>query len=182
VLGIGGEHVTRDIAICLQTPVQHAEQMKISSGHALKGSLADNETITVPGIGDRAARAIARRDLVSIIEPRMEELLLLINGEIESSGYKHLIPTGVVLTGGASLLNGTAELAESIFGCPVRLGRPRMIVDGTEGLENPAYATGVGIARYGLRYRAEGGHARFNKGNRIAKTLHGMKRWITEYF
>jgi cell division protein FtsA len=182
VLAIGGEHVTRDIAVGLRTPIHHAEQIKISSGHALEEMVAEDDTITVPGVGDRDDRVVPRRELASIIEPRMDELLFLVNGEIEKSGYKHLIPTGVVLTGGASSLEGTLELGESIFECPVRLGRSRKVKGKADGLEDPAYATGIGLVRYGLRYRAEGRRARFDKRNIFSKTARRMKEWITEYF
>ena len=182
VLAIGGQHVTRDIAIGLRTPIHQAEHIKITRGHALEEMVGENETITVPGVGDREDRTIPRRELAAIIEPRMDELLFFINGEIESSGYKHLIPTGVVLTGGASLLEGTVDLSESIFECPVRLGRPRAVTGDVEGLDDPAHATGVGLVRYGLRYRAEGRRARFGKRNIVVRSLRRMKEWITEYF
>ncbi|MCK5558256.1 MAG: cell division protein FtsA [Candidatus Hydrogenedentes bacterium] len=182
VLAIGGEHVTRDIAVGLRTPIRHAEQIKISCGHAIEEMVGEDETITVPGVGDRGDRTVPRRELATIIEPRMDELLFIVNGEIERSGYKHLIPTGVVLTGGASLLQGTLELGESIFECPVRLGRSREIVGRVEDLEDPAYATGVGLVRYGLRCRAEGRRTRFDKRNLFVKTARRMKEWITEYF
>ncbi len=182
VLAIGGQHVTRDIAIGLRTPIHQAEHIKITRGHALEDMVEDDETITVPGVGDREDRTVARRELAAIIEPRMDELLFLINGEIERSGYKHLIPTGVVLTGGASLLEGTVELSESIFECPVRLGRPRTVTGNADGLDDPAYATGVGLVRYGLRYRAEGRRARFDKRNVFVKTARRMKEWVADYF
>ena len=182
VLAIGGQHVTRDIAIGLRTPIHQAEQIKITYGHALEDMVGEDETVTVPGVGDREDRVIPRRELAAIIEPRMDELLFLINGELENSGFKHLIPTGIVLTGGASLLDGTAELSESIFECPVRIGRPRMVRGAVQGLDDPAYATGVGLVRYGLRYRAEGRRARFGKRNIFTKTVRRMKEWITEYF
>jgi cell division protein FtsA len=120
--------------------------------------------------------------LAAIIEPRMDELLFLVHGELESSGFKRLIPAGIVLTGGASLLEGTAELSESIFECPVRIGHPRMVSGDVEGLDDPAYATAVGLVRYGLGYRAEGRHARFGKGNPLVKTARKMRDWIKEYF
>jgi len=182
VLAIGGQHVTRDIAIGLRTPINQAEQIKIRYGHAVEDMVGDDETVTVPGVGDREDRTVSRRELAAIIEPRMDELLFLVRGELENSGFKHLIPTGVVLTGGASLLEGTAELSDSVFECPVRIGYPRMVIGDIEGLNDPAYATAVGLVRYGLKYRAEGRHARFGKGHRFVKTARKMKEWIKEYF
>jgi cell division protein FtsA len=182
VLAIGGEYVTRDVAVGLRTPIRHAEQIKISSGHALEEMVAEDDTVNVPGVGDRNDRVVPRRELAAIIEPRMDELLFLVNSEIEKNGYKHLIPTGIVLTGGASSLEGTLELGESIFECPVRLGCSRKVKGKVDGLEDPAYATGIGLVRYGLRYRAEGRRARFDKRNLFVKTARRMKEWITEYF
>lgn len=182
VIAVGGGHVTRDIAIGLCTPVRHAEEIKITRGHAVEEMVSETETVMVPGVGDREAKTIPRRQLAGIIEPRMDELLFLINAEIENSGYKHLIPTGVVLTGGASLLEGAVALGESLFDCPVRLGRARMVTGSAEGLDNPPFATGVGLARCGFRYRAAGRHRRFTKRNIFKRTARRMKEWVAEFF
>lgn len=155
VIGLGGEHVTRDISLGLRTPHEKAEEMKRAHGCALQSMVRNGQTIAVPSVGDRRDREVALREMVEIIEIRMDELMRLIQMEIQLTGYAELIAGGVVLTGGASLLPGIAEMSEEIFGCPVRIGRPRYAVNLEEfkALEGPSYSTVTGLARYGLIQR-----------------------------
>ncbi|MDZ7373887.1 MAG: cell division protein FtsA, partial [candidate division KSB1 bacterium] len=116
VVGLGGRNVTNDIAIGLRTPVDQAEEIKIRYGCAIHRPDDDKEVIEVPGIGGRAPRKVSKALLVDIIQPRMEEILSLAFEEVKRSEFAGLMNGGVVLTGGGSLLDGTLELAEEIFG------------------------------------------------------------------
>jgi len=149
VIPIAGDQITNDIAVALRTPVQHAERIKIEHACALT-QLADiDDLIEVPSIGDRPPRRISRQNLAEIVEPRCEELLLLIQAELRRSGFDDLIAGGMVLTGGCAKLEGLVELAEEIFHMPVRLGMPRHVTGLTDVIRNPAYATGVGLLLFG---------------------------------
>jgi cell division protein FtsA len=148
VIGIGGNNVTSDIAYGLRTALKSAEQIKIDHGCAITGMVPAHETIDVPGIGFREVRQIGRQLLSGIIEPRVTELLSLINDQIAKNGVKRSLGAGVVMTGGSSMLEGTRELAEQIFDLPVRIGTP-ISVDGlSEVVSHPRYATGVGLLKY----------------------------------
>jgi len=154
VIPIAGDQITNDIAVALRTPTHHAEKIKIQHACALT-QLADiDDVIEVPSIGDRPPRRISRHNLAEIVEPRCEELLLLIQAELRRSGFEDLIPGGVVLTGGSSKLEGLVELAEEIFHMPVRLGMPRHVTGLTDVIRNPAYATGVGLLLFGHEHQA----------------------------
>lgn len=157
VVSLGGEHVTRDISLGLRTPHEKAETIKRSFGCALVSMISNGQTIAVASVGDRRDREVALRDMVEIIEIRMDELMRLIQMEIQLTGYNELIGGGVVLTGGASLLPGIVEMTEGIFGCPVRIGKPRYISNGEDfpGLDSPGYATVTGLARHGLYQRSK---------------------------
>ncbi|RJP74432.1 MAG: cell division protein FtsA [Candidatus Abyssobacteria bacterium SURF_17] len=157
VVSLGGEHVTRDISLGLRTPHERAETIKRSYGCALVSMISNGQTIAVPSVGDRRDREVALREMVEIIEIRMDELMRLIQMEIQLTGYNELIGGGVVLTGGASLLPGIVEMTEGIFGCPVRIGKPRYIANSEDfpGLDSPAYATVTGLARHGLYQRGK---------------------------
>lgn len=158
VIGLGGEHVTHDISVGLRTPHVKAESIKKDHGMALLSMVTNGQTIAVPSVGDRGDREVPLRDLVEIIELRMDELLSLVNQlEIQEAGYGELIAGGVVLTGGASLLPGISEMSEEIFECPIRVGRPRYVtnIDEFQMLNDPAYATVTGLARFGLMRRSE---------------------------
>jgi len=149
VIPIAGDQITNDIAVALRTPVQHAERIKIEHACALT-QLADiDDLIEVPSIGDRPPRRISRQNLAEIVEPRCEELMLLLQAELRRSGFDDLIAGGVVLTGGCAKLEGLVELAEEIFHMPVRLGMPRHVTGLTDVIHNPAYATGVGLLLFG---------------------------------
>jgi cell division protein FtsA len=149
VLPIGGMHLTQDISVGLRTPAVEAEIIKKKHGCAMTSLVDGGETIEVPSVGGRNPRTVSRATLTEVIEPRIEETLHLINNEILKSGYQDLIGAGVVLTGGASLLEGIVELGEFIFEMPVRRGMALSTTGLKEVVQSPAYATGVGLMKYG---------------------------------
>lgn len=155
VIGLGGKNVTNDIAIGLRTPVDQAEQIKIQHGCAVHSEKDREESIEVPDISGRPPRRISKSYLVDIIQPRMEEILSLAYREIKKSNYIHLMTSGLVLTGGGSLLKGTVELAEEIFDMPVRLGVPDGFSGLTDLVKSPIHATGVGLVHYGIHHKYE---------------------------
>ncbi|MCB1762967.1 MAG: cell division protein FtsA, partial [Gammaproteobacteria bacterium] len=91
--------------------------------------------------------------LAEVVEPRYEELLVLVQAELRRSGFEDLIAGGVVLTGGSSKMEGLIELAEEIFHMPVRLGVPRYVTGLVDVVRNPIYATGVGLLLFGHHNR-----------------------------
>ncbi len=152
VVALGGQNVTNDIAIGLRTPVEQAETIKIDHGLTFSSLAKKNETLTVPGVGGRAPRVISRSVLIDIIQPRMEEILSLTLQEMQKSDLMNLMAAGVVITGGGALLPGTIDLAEKIWGLPVKLGVPKYLGGLTESVRSPIYATAVGLTLYGRDY------------------------------
>ncbi len=153
VIPIAGDQVTNDIAIALRTPSRNAEDIKLKYACALQDLTDSNQMIDIPTVGDRQGRHISRRALAEIVEARYEELFNLVAAEIRRSGLEDLISAGIVLTGGASKVEGAVELAERVFKIPVRLGVPQHITGMTEVINNPVYATGVGLLLYGMQQR-----------------------------
>lgn len=183
VVPLGGEQVTNDIAIGLRTPLPNAEEIKRNSGCTLVGSSDGGETIEVPSVGGRQPRIITRRALAEIIEPRMVEMFELVYREIQTSGYGDMAPAGMVITGGASLLEAVPELAEQIFGMPVRIGYPRQVSGLADKVKDPIYATGVGLILHGIKERRAGnGARRFIKANHFNQIMRRMKDWLSTYF
>jgi cell division protein FtsA len=180
VISLGGEHVTRDISVGLRTPHQRAEVIKRKYGQALTANVTNGQTIAVPSVGDRNDREVPLMELVEIIEVRMDELIRLIQMEIQLTGYAELIAGGVVLTGGASLLPGVAEMSEEIFGCPVRIGKPRYVTNLEEypKLDDPLYATVTGLARYGLIQRSKTDGWGLNRFRMIEKIIGQVRNWV----
>lgn len=150
---IAGDQVTNDIAIALRTPAKNAEDIKIKYACALQDLADINQMIDIPTFGDRPTRHVSKRALAEVVEARYEELFTLVAAEIRRSGLEDFIAAGMVLTGGASKVEGAVELAERIFKVPVRLGAPQRVSGLSEVIDNPIYATGVGLLLYGMQQR-----------------------------
>jgi len=151
VLSLGGNHLTNDIAVGLRTPMAEAERIKQKYGCCLSSLVGKDETIEVPSVGGRKPRVLSRQLLCEILEPRVEEIFTLVNREIVKSGLEDLIASGVVITGGSTILEGMPELAEQIFNLPVRRGLPQRIGGLVDVVNSPVYATGVGLVVYGSK-------------------------------
>ena len=149
VIGIGGYHLSNDIAVGLRTPFDEAERIKKKFGVASARYLSGDDVISVPSVGGRRPREVSRKILCEVIEPRVEEILSLAHQEIERAGLADRIPSGVVLTGGASALAGMHELAEEVFEAPVRQGTPGHVGGLLDVVRSPMYATGVGLVLFG---------------------------------
>ncbi|MCF6355347.1 MAG: cell division protein FtsA [Candidatus Polarisedimenticolaceae bacterium] len=181
VIPIAGDQVTNDIAVALRTPTQHAEDIKIKYACALTQLASDNETIEVPSIGNRPARRLSRQTLAEVVEPRYEELLVLIQAELRRSGFENLIAGGVVLTGGSSKMEGLIDLAEEVFHMPVRLGVPQYVTGLADVVRNPIYATGVGLLLFGRNHHAKGGMELSRSGS-VKSVWARMKSWFQGNF
>ncbi|MCK5148229.1 cell division protein FtsA [bacterium] len=148
VIGLGGQNVTNDVALGLRTPVEQAEQIKIKFGRSFSDDKHQQEIFMVPGLGGRQPREVTRDLLTKIIQPRMEEIFSLAAKEIKRSEFGDRLGAGIVLTGGAAMLDGATELAEQIFEMPVKLGVPQGFFGLTECAATPMLATGVGLVFY----------------------------------
>jgi len=156
VIPIAGDQVTNDIAMALRTPTQNAEEIKIKYACALASLAGENETIKVPGVGERGDRDLSRQALTEVVEPRYDELFTLVQAELRRSGFEDLVAAGVVLTGGSSKIEGVVELAEEIFHMPVRVGKPQGVTGLTDIVRNPIYSTAVGLLLYGAKHQDKG--------------------------
>lgn len=150
VLAVGGNHVTSDIAHGLRLPVSQAEEIKKQYGHAITSEIAENDFFTVRGFGDEHASQVSRKELADIIEARVEEIFELVLAEIKRSGYDGLLPAGLVLTGGSSLLPGTRQVASKVLNLPVRVARPENLTGLIDQLNSPAYSTSVGLLYWAM--------------------------------
>ncbi|MCX7978509.1 MAG: hypothetical protein N2578_05850 [Bdellovibrionaceae bacterium] len=139
----------------LRTPQSSAEELKKKYGCALSSTVSETETIEVEGVGGRKSRSIPRKDLADVLEARAEETLGLIANDIRASGLLPLLGSGVVLSGGASQLEGLVEMGEYIFDVPVRRGVPGYVGGLTEVIKSAEYATCVGLLLYGYQQRKD---------------------------
>jgi len=179
VIPIAGDQVTNDIAMALRTPTQSAEEVKIKYACALAQLAGPDEMIKVPGVGDKPSRELSRQALAEVVEPRYDELFGLIQDELRRSGFENLIAAGVVLTGGASKMEGVIELAEEIFHVPVSLGIPRYVQGLKDIVRNPIYATSVGLLLYGKERQEESAGRQKRPGG---GTWNRLRNWLGENF
>ena len=181
VIPIAGDQITNDIAMALRTPTQDAEDIKLS--HALAKQVLANpsDKLEVPGIGDREPRTLSKQALAAVVEPRVEELFSLVHQVVRESGYEELLSSGIVITGGTSLLPGMLELAEDIFLKPVRLGMPNYNGGLADVVRTPRFATAVGLLEEARLQRHRGRKVAEQSGS-MKDTLRKMKEWFVGNF
>jgi cell division protein FtsA len=181
VVPIAGDQMTNDVAVAFRTPTQSAEDIKVKHGCALRQLADPKEIVEVPGVDGREPRQLSVQTLAEVIEPRVVELYEFVLGELRRSGMEEMIASGIVITGGSSMMKGMVELGEEIFHMPVRLGLPRYVGGLSEVVGNPRYATGVGLVLMGKQQieRHIQGQLESNSFERVWEK---MKSWFQGNF
>ncbi|MFV1952137.1 MAG: cell division protein FtsA [Nitrospinota bacterium] len=182
VLTIGGNQLTNDIAVGLRTPAVEAERIKKRYGCAMLSLMKEEEMIEITGVGGREPMLISRHIMTEILEPRVDELFNLVKRDITMSGYDKLVSGGVVITGGASIMEGMSEIAEDIFQLPVRRGLPKGIGGLVDVVNSPIYATSIGLLLYGIKKGSNGNSRGLGERNLFEKIFVRMKGWIEDFF
>ncbi|MCE5270503.1 cell division protein FtsA [bacterium] len=178
VLGLAGDNLTNDIAIGLRTPAHKARELKEKFGCAVASMVNADEMISVPSASTQSERQVSRQLLASIIQPRMEEILGLAFREIEE--YNDLLAAGIVLTGGTSGLKGIVELCEDVTKLPVRVGKPGGVTGLTNMIDDPKFATGVGLVLFGAQQQPGEGRFQGDESNVFNKVVDRMKNWLND--
>jgi cell division protein FtsA len=181
VIAIAGDQMTNDIAVAFRTPTQSAEDIKIKYGCALRQLADPREVVEVPGVDGREARQLSIQTLAEVIEPRVVELYELVLQELRRSGMEEMIASGIVITGGSSMMRGMMELGEEIFHMPVRLGMPRYVGGLSEVISNPRYATGVGLILMGKQQLERHLNGQMDSTS-VGRIFEKMKSWFQGNF
>ncbi|KYG62136.1 cell division protein FtsA [Bdellovibrio bacteriovorus] len=179
---VGGQHFTHDVAVGLRTPQFAAEALKKKHGCAMASMVNENETIEVEGVGGRKSRVIPRKDLADVIEARAEETLNLIANDLRMSGLMPMLGSGIVLTGGASQLDGLIEMGEFIFDIPVRRGTPQQIGGLTDVVKSGEFSAAVGLLLYALAQRKDLQAGHQQQEVNIGESLDGITKKIKDFF
>ncbi|HRC60932.1 MAG TPA: cell division protein FtsA, partial [Candidatus Propionivibrio aalborgensis] len=180
VIPIAGDQITNDIAMALRTPTREAEDIKRKYGCALS-DLADSEAVLdVAGVDDRPSRKLSRRALADVIQPRVEELFELIQAELRRSGFEEVLSSGIVLTGGSSVMPGMIELGEEVFHMPVRLGIPKYHGALADVVQAPRFATASGLLIEAQTQRKRGLKVRERRD--VKQVFGRMKSWLEKNF
>jgi cell division protein FtsA len=175
-LTLGGQNLTNDISIGLRCPLSDAENIKIAHGTCVP---KNDPIIEIQGTGGKAPKKISRSILAEILEPRVEEIFTLLKREISKEGLENLYPAGLILTGGSVIMDGIVEIAESVFSVPVRIGYPNQLGGFRDILDNPAFATGVGLVIFGSQ-ASEKNNIKDTDTQDGLKIINRMKQWFKD--
>ena len=181
VIPIAGDQITNDIAVAFRTPTQSAEDIKIAHGSAVSYMASANEIIEIPLVDGHAPKKITTEVLSQVIEPRITELYELVRNELHRSRMGNAIASGIVITGGSSMMKGMINLGETVFNMPVRIGVPRDVDGLLQVVENPRYATGIGLLKIGRDDLEKQLNDKLN-GNSISQIFKRMKMWFQGNF
>ncbi len=180
-IDFGGSNVTSDLAIGIRTPVERAEEIKRKHGTCRLGQY-EKQFVPVPGVGGREDKEISKEFLAQVIHSRMHEIFTMMNKEIVKTRLADKLGAGIVLTGGGSMLDGAQELAEKIFGMPVRVGGPKSSGGITEAVNSPMHATGVGLILYGAeRRKQEQLTQKSPMSDGLGNSIGSFFKWIKNY-
>ena len=179
-LTLGGHNMTNDISIGLRTPLAEAEVLKLAHGTCIAGHVKPGETMAVKTVGSKESKSVSREIMADILGPRVDEMFAILKSEIYSNGLENSYPSGLVLTGGSALLDGIAEIVESVFEVPVRIGQPVNIGGLKDVVKNPAFATGVGLVIYGSKNNSDKLPIKKESGISFSKLLERMKQWFKD--
>ncbi len=185
ILPLGGNHITNDISIGLHTSVADAERLKVRSAHAVPSAVAGESALRVPGAGSEE-RTVTPETLGSIVAPRITEMLEFAAAELRESEHYDRLGSGIVLTGGTSLLPGIADVAERVFEMPVRIGAPVLLDGLSETVAGPRFAAVIGLVLYGLGSE-RGERAALvttvsTKVESISRAVTQVKDWLNDFF
>jgi len=182
VLPVGGDQVSNDLSIVLKTPLDAAERIKMESGCCYMELIHGDEEVSIPGVGGRPPTMRMKRDIVKIVQPRMNEILGMVKEQLSKKGYLRMLGGGVVLTGGGSLVPGTVDLAQDVFGLPARLGYPASLGGLVEEYSSPIYSTAVGLVMYGSEARDRGVLEGGRRSANARGTVDRLRNWLKEFF
>jgi len=173
---VGGESVTNDIAIGLRTSIDTAEKIKIEYGSCNPDDINDRETIDLSLISKIDAQTVSKRHMAEIIQARYHEIFILVKDELAKINRDGMLPAGVVLTGAGVKMPGVIDLARETLNLPVQIGFPQNFEGVVDKIDDPAYATAIGLALWGSKF--EGPRYSFDfRGLKLGKTLQGVKNW-----
>jgi cell division protein FtsA len=178
-LTLGGQTLTKDISIGLRSPLPDAENIKITHGTCVPGKIKNNSVVEIPGAGEKQSKRLSISILAEILEPRVEEIFTLVKKALSKGEFDNMYPAGLVLTGGSVVLEGIVEIAESVFTVPVRIGHPNQLGGFKDIVENPAFATGVGLVIFGSQL-SEKTHLEDTDTSGGLKIINRMKQWFKD--
>lgn len=183
VLPIGGNQVTNDLAIGLRTSIDEAEKIKINYGSAVENNVSTERVVEISSIDGKDKHSVSKKYLVDIIEPRVSEIFSLLRNEVKRSGYYDMIPGGVIITGGSSLLPGISEIAEQVLNLPSRLGRPHYKGELADMVNDPSYSSAIGLLSYATeKYSLGRSYKSYTRKTGLGNIFGRIIGWLKDFF
>jgi cell division protein FtsA len=183
VLPVGGVQITNDLAVGLRTSIEEAEKIKISYGSAIENSALPEELVEISSINGKEKHNVSKKYLVEIIEPRVSEIFNFVGMEVRKSGCHSMIPGGIVITGGSSLLPGISEVAEQALNLPTRLGRPHYEGELADMINDPSYSEAIGLLSFATEKYSTGRSFQSTKRKTGAKNIFTkIISWLKDFF
>jgi cell division protein FtsA len=179
VLPVGGQQVTNDIAVRLRTPFSAAEEIKVRHGQAFSNSREEDRQIDVSSFDNNESSPVSVRVLCDTIEDRLVETFDLVRERLARVGFQGSLPAGTVLVGGTAQLYGIRRLAAEVLESPVRVGTPSGILAAGDQLSSPAFASSVGLLRWGLSHSEYGGLG--SDSSPLRRALDSLRRWLSSF-
>jgi cell division protein FtsA len=182
VIPIAGNHFTNDLAVGLRANITDAQRIKHEAGYVgFDDSLLQDQLVEVMTAQGNHMQMVDKSHIAFILQARAQELCMMVHHEIENNQLRHFMVTGLVITGGGSLLDGMQELAQNILSTPVRIGVPKTEQIIPDSLQNPMYATGYGLLMFAIKGNKHGSMDSM-QGPLIQKIFVRMKSWISDFF
>lgn len=178
VLPVGSGHITNDIAIGLRSSIDIAERLKIEFGTALPDEVGKKEDVTLDEVGGSADEVVSRHQIAEIIEARLEEIFKMVEKELSSIDRAGMLPAGIVLIGGGVKLSGTVEVAKRMFRLPSTVGYPQETVTAIDKLNDPAFATAVGLVYWGALASHKGSSSLLSRFSSMNQTTDTIRKWF----
>ncbi|MFH1218218.1 MAG: cell division protein FtsA [Candidatus Peregrinibacteria bacterium] len=179
---VGGENVTNDVAIGLRTSIDTAEKVKIEYGSTLPEDVNDRETIDLSLISKTDTHVVSKKQVVEIIKARYHEIFLLVKDELEKIHRDGMLPAGAILTGAGAKLPGVIDLARETLNLPAQIGFPQNYDGVVDKIDDPAYATAIGLLIWGSRFEGRHHGGLGMRGVSLKKGLSNMKGWLKNLF
>lgn len=175
MIPVGGENVTNDIAIGLRTSIDTAEKIKIEYGSCLPGEVGERETIDLSLLSKIDTHTVSKKQMCSILEARFQEIFMLVKDELSKIHRDGMLPAGVILTGAAVKIPGIIDLARETLNLPVQIGFPQNYDGVVDKIDDPAYATAIGLLIWGSKFE---GRPYGTKSINLKKSVGTLKKWF----
>jgi len=183
VLPVGGVQITNDLAVGLRTSIEEAEKIKISYGTAVENSASPEKLVEISSVNGKEKHNVSQKFLVEIIEPRVSEIFNFVGMEVKKSGCYNMIPGGIVITGGSSLLPGISEVAEQVLNLPSRLGRPHYEGELADMINDPSYSEAIGLLSFATEKYSIGRSFQSTKRKTGVKNIFTkIISWLKDFF